>query len=214
MVHDERTRLEVARLAAQLMYERLEVEFAQAKRKAARQLGLGPRALLPSNAEIQEMVEELARIHEDDDERLELLASLRVAALWLMRRLEAFNPRLLGDVLEGKVREGSAIALHVFCDDLSELTRALDQDGFRWKTELKPAGRGREAPPLARVLIFDRYDYELTAREAEEFRTAPKNPVTGKTMERASAAELEALLRREHPDRDLQAEFQSLDEDA
>ena len=56
---DKRVREQIARMAAQLMYERLESEYFTAKRKAARQLGLDCRFRpkdLPSNREIRDQI--------------------------------------------------------------------------------------------------------------------------------------------------------------
>ena len=60
---NERIREQIARLAAQLMYERQESEYYTAKRKAAKRLGLDSRFRpkdLPSNREIRDHVQILA----------------------------------------------------------------------------------------------------------------------------------------------------------
>jgi predicted nucleotidyltransferase len=212
MSSNDRTRVRIARVAAQLMYERLESEYFQAKRKAARQLGFGESARdLPSNREIREFIDEAARLCEGDEERAAQLASMRAAALWLMRLLPEFRPRLIGSVLKGGVRAGSDIDVHVFCDDLFELTEALDRIGFRYRIERQEALKGGRAQAFTRVRVFDRHEFELTVHEAEEFRNPAKSSITGKAMERATAPELEALIRREHPGLDLEAEFAALD---
>ena len=97
---DERIRRRIAFLAAQLMYHRTESEYFTAKRKAAKQLGVEYRfrpADLPSNAEIRDQIQAMARIHEGP-KRLDNLRDMRFEALRLMRKLARFRPRLIGSV--------------------------------------------------------------------------------------------------------------------
>ena len=115
---DERIRRQLAFLAAQLMYNRTESEYFTAKRKAAKQLGVEYRFRpgdLPSNAEIRDQIQAMARIHEGP-KRLEHLHDMRVEALRLMRKLARFRPRLIGSVWTGHVRAGSDIDIHIFSD--------------------------------------------------------------------------------------------------
>ncbi len=103
---DERIRRQIALIAARLMYEREEKEYFTAKRKAARQLGVDYRYRpkdLPSNTEIRDQIQALARFYEGD-KRDQNLKEMRVEALHLMRLLSAFRPRLIGSVLTGHVR--------------------------------------------------------------------------------------------------------------
>ena len=79
--------------AARLMYSRQESEYYRAKMKAARTMGqrwVRP-ADLPSNAEIRDEVQTLARLYEGDA-RADNLLAMRLAALALMRRLAPFRP--------------------------------------------------------------------------------------------------------------------------
>src|SRR2546421_2462314 len=103
---DERIRRQIAFLAAQLMYRRLETEYFTAKRKAARQLGVKYRFRpgdLPSNAEIRDQIQAMARMHEGD-RRLDHLRDMRLEALRLMRKLARLRPRLIGSVWTGHGR--------------------------------------------------------------------------------------------------------------
>ena len=91
---DQRLRRQVAFVAAQLMYARVESEYFTAKRKAARQLGLNHRSRpgdLPSNREIRDQIQAMARMHEGD-RRASRLREMRVEALRLMRVLARFRP--------------------------------------------------------------------------------------------------------------------------
>src|SRR4051812_9066365 len=117
---DERIRRQIAFLAAQMMYHRTESEYFTAKRKAAKQLGVEYRhrpgdlpSDLPSNKEIRDQIQAMARIHEGP-KRLEHLRDMRLDALRLMRMLARFRPRLIGSVRTGHVRKGSDIDIHIF----------------------------------------------------------------------------------------------------
>src|SRR5215213_8471883 len=136
---DERIRRQIALLAARLMYDRTESEYFTAKRKAARQLGVEYRFRpkdLPSNAEIRDQIQALARFYEGDA-RTDKLKEMRLAALRMLRLLDAFRPRLIGSVLTGHVRQGSDIDLHVFSNNLAPITNVLDDERLRYDVERK-----------------------------------------------------------------------------
>ena len=126
---DDRIRRQIAFLAAQMMYHRTESEYFTAKRKAARQLGVEYRHRpgdLPSNKDIRDQIQAMARIHEGP-KRLETLRDMRLDALRMMRLLARFRPRLIGSVRTGHVRKGSDIDIHIFCDSLALVTDTLDE---------------------------------------------------------------------------------------
>src|SRR5205823_8274793 len=136
---DERIRRQIAFLAAQMMYHRSESEYFTAKRKAARQLGLEYRYRpgdLPSNKEIRDQIQAMARMHEGP-KRLETLRDMRLDALRLMRLLARFRPRLIGSVRTGHVRKGSDIDIHLFCDSLALVTDTLNEHAFQYDVEHK-----------------------------------------------------------------------------
>ncbi len=136
---DQRIRRQIAFLAAQLMYHRTESEYFTAKRKAAKQLGLEYRFRpgdLPSNAEIRDQIQAMARIHEGP-KRLDHLREMRVEALRLMRKLARFRPRLIGSVWTGHVRHGSDIDIHIFSDSQAIVTDTLDDYALPYEVEKK-----------------------------------------------------------------------------
>src|SRR6187399_2979948 len=120
---DAKLRHAIAFEAARLMYERIESEYFTAKRKAAKRLcrGTVKPQNLPSNAEIRDQIQMLARLHEGE-KRTEHLKEMRLEALHFMRLLRAFRPRLIGSVMTGHVRKGSDIDLHLFCDNPAVIT--------------------------------------------------------------------------------------------
>ncbi|HEV3163080.1 MAG TPA: HD domain-containing protein [Isosphaeraceae bacterium] len=211
---DERTRRQIAFVAAQLMYSRVETEYFTAKRKAARQLGIKYRFRpgdLPSNSEIRDQIQAMARMHEGD-RRLTRLRDMRIEALRLMRRLAEFRPRLIGSVLIGHVRHGSDIDLHVFSNSLAHVTATLDEHGLPHDVERKRIIKLGEERSFTHIHVLDRYKYELTLYPEEKFHYVFKSSITGKAIEWASIAEVEDLLRAENPEADLDDEVERVED--
>lgn len=213
-VSDARVRRQIALRAAQLMYERTETEYFTAKRKAARELGLDPRFRprdLPSNAEIRDEIQRLAELYEGE-KRKDTLWDMRVEALRLMRRLERFEPRLIGSVWTGHVRKGSDIDLHLFSDSLSAVTSILDELGVPYEVQHKRIVKFGEERLFTHVHVFDRYKYELTLYPTEKLGYVFKSSITGQPIEKATIATLERALREERPGADLDEEIDRVED--
>jgi predicted HD phosphohydrolase len=207
---DERIRRQIAFLAAQMMYHRLETEYFTAKRKAARQLGVEHRFRpgdLPSNSEIRDQIQAMARMHEGDN-RLDRLRDMRLEALRFMRKLTRFRPRLIGSVWTGHVRHGSDIDIHIFCDSLALVTDTLDELAVPYTVERKRIVKHNEERVFTHIHVDDRYSFELTLYPEDKAHYVFKSSITGKAIERASIAELEAFLRSEDPGIDLDEEVE------
>ena len=133
---DAKLRHAIAFEAARLMYERAESEYFTAKRKAAARVCRGSvkPTDLPSNAEIRELIQVFARTHEGEA-RTANLRDMRLRALWLMRVLARFRPRLIGSVMTGHVRTGSDIDLHLFSDHVEPVTAVLVVEGLQFVVE-------------------------------------------------------------------------------
>lgn len=198
---ESKTRRALAWEAARLMYSRQESEYMRAKLKAARRLGFGwlKTADLPSNAEIREQVQTLARLYEGS-QRLDDLREMRVEALRMMRLLRAFRPRLIGSVLTGHVRRGSDIDLHVFCDNTASITALLDGEGMTYDVERKRVRKHNEERIFTHVHVRDRFNLELTVYAESLYSYPFKSSITGKLIDRAGIADLEELFAREYPE--------------
>jgi predicted HD phosphohydrolase len=210
---DERIRRQIALIAARLMYEREEKEYFTAKRKAARQLGVDPRYRpkdLPSNAEIRDQIQALARFYEGD-RRDRNLRDMRIEALRLMRLLAAFRPRLIGSVLTGHVRKGSDIDLHVFSNSLSAVTTVLDDENLRYDVQHKRVVKHNEERIFTHIHVPARYGFELTLYAEDKVNYPFKSSITGRPIERATIPELEQLLREQDPELDLESEISELE---
>lgn len=182
------------------MYRRQESEYHRAKQKAARRLCRGwvKPADLPSNAEIRDEIQSLARLYEGS-QRTDRLQEMRLEALRLMRLLRPFRPRLIGSVLTGHIRAGSDIDIHVFSDSTEAVTHVLDELGAVYDVERKRVRKHGEERVFTHIHVQDRFPCELTVYPAARAHYVFKSSVTGKAMERASIAELERMLEREYP---------------
>lgn len=206
-------RRQIAWEAARLMYSRQESEYYQAKMKAARRVchGWVKPADLPSNAEIRDEVQALARFQEGERRTADLLA-MRLDALRLMRILEHFRPRLIGSVLTGHIRQGSDIDLHLFSDSLEAVTGALDREGMVYDVERKRVRKQGEERVYTHIHIKDRYPVELTVYPASLVSFGFKSSITGKAIDKASLPELEKLLREAYPQMDLEGAVEAASE--
>ncbi len=133
---------EVAAAAARLVVEE-GMEYAAAKRKAARDLlrhgGRGGE--LPSNEAVEDQVRDYLAIFHADEQPAEQRALREVARAW-MRRLAAFRPHLAGAVWRGTATRHSAVLLDLYCDDPKSAEIALLNAGVRFDTGSlqRPAG--------------------------------------------------------------------------
>jgi predicted nucleotidyltransferase len=210
MMNPSKLRRHIAFEAARIMYRRQEAEYYRAKMKAARMVHRGwvKPADLPSNAEIRDQIQMLARTIEGETRRANL-REMRLEALRLMRILRRFRPRLIGSVMTGHTRRGSDIDLHVFADSAESVAATLEQEGMVYDIERKLVRKQGQEQGFTHIHVKDRFPFELTVYPADKAHYVFKSSITGKAIERASIAELEQLLEREYPDLDL---AQAMDE--
>lgn len=204
-MENSKLRRQIAWEAARLMYERQESEYYRAKMKAARRLcqGWAKPADLPSNTEIRDQVQLLARLYEGEQRR-DNLQAMRLAALGLMRTLSPFRPRLIGSVLTGHIRQGSDIDLHVFSDTVEAVAHVLDQEGLFYQVKRKEVRKHGEERVFHHIHIVGEFPFELTIYPTNQAHYVFKSSITGKAIERASAAQLEQFLAQEYPELNLE----------
>ncbi len=203
-MHSDKLRRRVAWEAARLMYTREESEYFRAKLKAARRLASGEfkPGDLPSNREIRDELEALARMLEGQG-RTDNLREMRVEALRLMRLLKKFRPRLIGSTLTGHIRRGSDIDLHLFSDSVEAIAAVLEAEGLDYEVERKLVRKQGEERVFTHLHVQDRFPIELTVYPANKAHRVSRSSITGKPIERAAIAELERLLSHEYPDLSL-----------
>lgn len=186
-------RLRVAQVAARLMAEDGIEDFAAAKRKAARQVGVADMRQLPTN----EMVEEALRMHQalyGGTEHEARIRDLRTRALRMMRDLERFHPYLTGPVLSGTAGKYASIDLQLFTENEKAVELYLMERGpYR-------AGQRRlwigDAARTAQTFTVDDdgIEIELLVLALDDLRLPVKSTSEGKPAERARAPAVAALL--------------------
>jgi hypothetical protein len=193
-------RRQIAWEAARLMYSRDVSEYYAAKQKAAKRIYKGwiKPADLPTNAEIREQVQLLARLHEGSHARSERLLEMRIRAAWWLRRLSPFHPKLLGSVLSGSIREGSDIDIHVFAANPNSIGVALDELRVHYQIERKRIVKDGEQRVFTHIHVHDEYPVELTVYHPSYLGFRFRSSITNKSIERMGLSELERLIALQH----------------
>ena len=183
-----------------MMYAREESEYYQAKQKAARRVVRGwvKPSDLPTNAEIRDQVQMLARLCEGHQSHGERLLAMRLRAAWWMRNLSPFHPRLIGSVLSGAIRDGSDIDIHVFAANPHTITLALDDLGAGYEMQHKRVRKDGEQRVFTHIHIADEFPVELTVYHPSLMGFGFRSSITGKRIEKANLGELERKIAMEH----------------
>jgi len=134
--HPSHNRARIADLAARLIAEHGIHDYALAKRKAARSLGLPEGHGLPSNEEIDAALVYRQTLFEPE-EQAALLHDLRQQALAVMRVFEPFSPFLTGMVASGAVSEHSLIELDIDADSSKDFDQFLVNHNIEFKIQDK-----------------------------------------------------------------------------
>ncbi len=187
--------LRVAQEAARLMSEHGIRDFHHAKLKAAERLGILDAQSLPRNLEIEQALREHQRLFLADSQP-QLLRQRREAAVEAMRFLAAFEPRLVGAVLEGTADAHSAVCLHVYSDDPEAVGLYLREHGVPIETQIRRLRYSRDEQPEYPVLLFaaDGLPFDLTVLPRNALRQAPLDRADDRPMRRAALPQVEALL--------------------
>jgi hypothetical protein len=186
---------EIAQAAARLVAEE-GLDYAAAKRRALRDLGLGPRTALPDNERVEDAVREYLALFMADTQPLEL-AVLRAQALRWMERLAPFRPHLAGAVWRGTATRLSDIVLDLFCDDPKSLEIHLVNQALAYEAREAPGAGGRVVPQLSLHHVVREFNEEvgvhLRVHDLDALRGALKPDARGRSW-RGDARALRALL--------------------
>jgi hypothetical protein len=191
----QRNRLRVAQEAARLMSEHGIRDFHHAKIKAAERLGIFDTQALPRNNEIEDALREHQRIFRADSQP-QALRVRREAAIEAMRFFSAFEPRLVGAVLEGTADEHSAVCLHLFSDEVEQVQIFLSEQGIPFDLQTRRLRLTRDEQAEYPVLLFnaDGIAIDLTVLPHDSLRQPPLDRVDERPLRRASRTMVEALL--------------------
>lgn len=186
---------EIAAVAARLVVEE-GLEYAAAKRRAVKQLGLPARTPLPDNATLDAAVREDIAVFCPDTQATELRALRELALLW-MERLEAFRPHLGGSVWHGTATRHSDIYMQLFCDD----PKAPEWTLLDHRVEYHPGTvNGWRGEPVEALTLRTRCEalgqwvlVHLMVHEHDDLRGALKPDAQGRKP-RGDAAALRRLM--------------------
>jgi hypothetical protein len=115
-------------------------------------------------------------------EHRDTIAGLRQVAARVMRLLDAFQPRLVGSVLDGTANAHSRIALHIFADPVETAILFLADRNVAFDQEQRPIRWFNGQHRLVQVLVleFDGIDVELVVFEPVNLRqSTPGQPRRG-----------------------------------
>jgi hypothetical protein len=187
-------RVRIAAAAARLMAEDGIDDFALAKRKAARQLGATDAQALPGNDEIEAELRAYRALYQAE-EHPERIAELRRVALDAMRALERFNPYLTGPVLNGNAGRYAGIDLQLFPESAKDVEVFLLDRNLPYTTqEMRRYSGDRVHAVSVLSLTWEGTPLKLSVFDPRDERVALKTSVAGRVMERASIAEVGAML--------------------
>lgn len=191
----ESVKSEIAATAARLVVEE-GLEWGPAKRRAARQLGLGPRAALPDNEALEDAVRAYIALFCADTQPAELAALRRLAATW-MARLSEFRPHLCGAVWHGTATRLSDVYLQLFCDDPKSAEIALIDRGVDYEARTVTGFTGE---PVEALSLSSRSDelgeyvgVHLLIHDHDDVRGALRPDARGRRP-RGSLEDLRALM--------------------
>lgn len=186
---------EMAAVAARLVVEE-GLEYAAAKRRAVKQLGLNARTALPDNAALDAAVREYIAVFCPETQAAELQALRDVALLW-MGRLAEFRPHLGGAVWHGTATRHSDIYIQLFCDDPKSAELAL----LDHRVDYHPGSiNGWRGEPVQALTLRTRCDalgqwvlVHLMVHDLDDLRGALKPDAQGRKP-RGDAQALRALM--------------------
>lgn len=188
-------RTRIAAAAARIMAEDGIDDFALAKRKAARQLGVDlERQALPTNDEIETELHAYRQLYQADEHPLRI-AELRRIALDAMNALARFHPYLSGPVLRGIAGRYAEIDLQLFPESAKEVELfLLDRNIAYTSSEVRRYSGDRSRNVTLLSLAWEHTELKLSVFDPRDERLALKTSQAGRTIERAGIAEVAALV--------------------
>lgn len=184
-MYTDTIRIQVAQLAAQLIHEHGIQDYALAKRKAAKQLGIADAHHLPSNAEIEDALHaHQALFHAGTHS--DALAVRTNLAIDTMQMLRHFNPYITGAVLTGTATEHSDIHIELFTDGEKEVELFLLNHNIKFKQDqrqIRHKGGHKQIPCF--VLNPDICDIYISVHPHSHIRNAPRD-IPKESLKRAS----------------------------
>lgn len=189
------TRRRIAIEAARLISESGLRDYRQAREKAAARLGIHDAASLPRNDEIDAALREHQRLFAGPQHAI-TLRHLREQAREALQFFAAFEPRLVGAVLDGSADAHSAVCVHLHTDQLADVADLLARRGINWSATTRRLRIARDTMREFPALRFEVGDttIDVTVLPYDALRQAPLNRSSDGPIQRATLAMVEALL--------------------
>jgi hypothetical protein len=167
--HNHSHRTHIASAAARLMAEDGISDFALAKRKAARSLGLPETSQMPDNAEVEAELRIYQRLFQTAEQST-VIAHLRRKAVDLMAIVQQFNPYLTGSVLDGTAGRYAEIDIQLFAESAKDveiflLNKQIDFEHSVPRTDRAEAVLSiRSDDAIANLVIYPAQEERITFR--------------------------------------------------
>lgn len=185
-------RRSVASLAARMMAEDGIDNYGHAKRKAARNLGLGAGEALPTNEEVETELRAYQSLYQEDEQR-DRLRQLREIALHVMELLGEFRPYLTGAVLDGTAGRYAEVEIELFADSAKDVEISLLSRGIPYDP-CAPKRHGADMPEAQLRLDYEGVPVTLSVYPFPLERQQRRNPHSGARPQRARPEAVVALM--------------------
>lgn len=195
----------IAQQAARMMVEDGVNDFAYAKKKAGRQVGVTDAFCLPSNSEIEEEIRLYQALYMSDEQPT-MLRQMREDALKVMQLFERFKPHLSGPVLDGTAGQYAETHIHLFADSAKEVEIFLlnqqipYQSGDKSFRVRERSNKDKKNNERLKVPTFTLEGpmglIKLSVFEYDDMRFATKHPAHRQNADRLDIQGLQALLQQ------------------
>lgn len=194
-MREREVRDRIAADAARLIVEQGRSNAGDAVRKAADRLGVRDPRLLPDAADVDAALRLHQRLFRAESQPTRL-RRLRKAAADAMDFFAAFEPRLVGPVLDGTADRHDDVVLQVFSDEPEAVQRHLEAHRIPFSSHLRKLRYrdGRQVACSAYRTSADGIGFELVVLPRDGLREAPTDPAAGTPMARAALGRVRALL--------------------
>jgi hypothetical protein len=192
---DDRIRKEIAHIAAKLVAVEGQQDFLQAKKKAAQQLGIRNKRVLPSNGEIEIALIEYQSLYQKN-EQSQTLREFRLIAHKTMDLLKDYNPHLVDCVLTGTANQYSEVTIHVFSDTPELISLFFDKKNI--PTSICERRLLIEKTNAAYFTAFKfvagNIDIVIVVLPPTYLKNAPIDSITERPMKRANLSDVTKLI--------------------
>lgn len=194
----EAQRQRLAYESARILAEQRGGEFDRARRKAAARLGVNDKRCWPDNEEIQRALSQQQRLfHAEEQGRT--LGDLHQRALSAMREFSAFDPRLVGQTVDGTASIDAGVQLQLFAESPEEVALELLERGIPWQqrdSQFRYAGGASETHPVF-GFVAGAIPVHLIVLPHQARRNPPLSSVSGRPERGIDVAELRRRIAAE-----------------